>query len=428
MKRTTVVNGNICALSKGELEALKTKLADAYAAFCSRGLKLDMSRGKPSPDQLDVCNPILTEPFPFVAENGLDGRNYGALDGLPETKRYFGGLLGIDPARIVVGGNASLNLMYDMMMRLYVFGVGGHAPWRTFDKIKFLCPAPGYDRHFAITQELGFEMIPVRMTNSGPDMDEVERLVADPNVKGIWCVPLYSNPQGVCYDDDTVKRLGRMKCAAPDFKIFWDNAYGVHHLYGETPLYDIFKACEEGGNPERAYYFFSTSKITFPGGGVSIFATGYGEHAEILKHLGIQIISYDKLNQLRTIRFLKDKPTTMRHMEKMAALLRPKFNIVLDTLERELAGTGLAEWTRPRGGYFVAVDVLPGCAKRVVELAAQAGVKLTAAGATWPLHHDPADSNLRLAPTYPAVDELAQAMELFCLAVKLAAVERLLIV
>ena len=421
-----VMNVDICGLSRSGLEALKRELDAAYADFCARGLKLDMSRGKPAPDQLDACGAILTEPFPFKAEDGSDARNYGVLEGLPEAKRYFGEVLGIDPARIVVGGNASLTLMYDMMMRLYVFGVGGHAPWRTFKNVKFLCPSPGYDRHFAITEELGFEMIPVAMTPTGPDMDEVERLVADPEVKGIWCVPLYSNPQGICYDDETVKRLGRMKCAAPDFKIFWDNAYGIHHLYGETPLYDIFAACEAGGNPERAYYFFSTSKITFPGGGVSIFATGYGEHAEIVKHLGIQTISYDKLNQLRTIHFLKDKATTMRHMEKMAEFLRPKFDTVLDTLERELAGTGLATWTKPRGGYFVAVDVYPGCAKRVVELAAKAGVKLTGAGATYPLHRDPADRNLRIAPSYPSVAELAPAMELFCLAVKLAAVEKLL--
>ena len=421
------MNVRICDLSRRELEALKTELDSTYADFRARGLKLDMSRGKPAPDQLDACSGILTSPFgSFKAEDGSDARNYGVLEGLPEAKRYFGELLGIDPARIVVCGNASLNLMYDMLMRLYVFGVGGHAPWRTFDKVKFLCPCPGYDRHFAITEELGFEMIPVRLTDTGPDMDEVERFVADPCVKGIWCVPLYSNPQGICYSDDTVKRLGSMKCAAPDFKIFWDNAYGVHHLYEETPLYDIFKACEDGGNPERAYYFFSTSKITFPGGGVSIFATGYGEHAEIVRHLGIQTISYDKLNQLRTIRFLKDKATTKKHMEKMASFLRPKFDTVLDTLDRELAGTGLATWTKPRGGYFVAVDVLPGCAKRVVELAANAGVKLTGAGATYPLHHDPADSNLRIAPTYPSVAELAQAMELFCLSVKLAAVEKLL--
>ena len=420
------MNVDICGLSRGELAALKAELDSAYAAFRARGLKLDMSRGKPAPDQLDACGGILTEPFPFKAEDGTDGRNYGVLEGLPEAKRYFGEVLGIDPARIIVGGNASLNLMYDMLMRLYVFGVGGHAPWRSFDKVKFLCPSPGYDRHFAITEELGFEMIPVRMTEDGPDMDEVERLVADPEVKGIWCVPLYSNPQGICYSDETVKRLGKMKCAAPDFKIFWDNAYGIHHLYGETPLYDIFAACEAGGNPERAYYFFSTSKITFPGGGVSIFATGYGEHAEIVKHLGIQTISYDKLNQLRTVHFLKDKATTKAHMEKMAEFLRPKFDTVLATLERELAGTGLATWTKPRGGYFVAVDVLPGCAKRVVELAANAGVKLTGAGATYPLHRDPADRNLRLAPTYPSIAELAPAMELFCLAVKLAAVEKLL--
>ena len=421
-----VMNGDICGLARNELETLKSQLDAAYAEFCARGLKLDMSRGKPAPDQLDACGAILTEPFPFKAEDGADGRNYGVLEGLPEAKRYFGELLGIDPARIVVGGNASLNLMYDMMMRLYVFGVGGHAPWRTLKNVKFLCPSPGYDRHFAITEELGFEMIPVAMTPTGPDMDEVERLVADPEVKGIWCVPLYSNPQGICCSEETVKRLGKMKCAAPDFKIFWDNAYGIHHLYGETPLYDIFAACEAGGNPERAYYFFSTSKITFPGSGVSIFATGYGEHAEIVKHLGIQTISYDKLNQLRTIHFLKDKATTLKHMEKMASFLRPKFDTVLDTLERELAGTGLATWTKPRGGYFVAVDVYPGCAKRVVELAAKAGVKLTGAGATYPLHRDPADRNLRIAPSYPSVAELAQAMELFCLAVKLAAVEKLL--
>lgn len=420
------MNGDICGLARNELETLKSQLDAAYAEFCARGLKLDMSRGKPAPDQLDACGAILTEPFPFKAEDGADGRNYGVLEGLPEAKRYFGELLGIDPARIVVGGNASLNLMYDMMMRLYVFGVGGHAPWRTLKNVKFLCPSPGYDRHFAITEELGFEMIPVAMTPTGPDMDEVERLVADPEVKGIWCVPLYSNPQGICCSEETVKRLGKMKCAAPDFKIFWDNAYGIHHLYGETPLYDIFAACEAGGNPERAYYFFSTSKITFPGSGVSIFATGYGEHAEIVKHLGIQTISYDKLNQLRTIHFLKDKATTLKHMEKMASFLRPKFDTVLDTLERELAGTGLATWTKPRGGYFVAVDVYPGCAKRVVELAAKAGVKLTGAGATYPLHRDPADRNLRIAPSYPSVAELAQAMELFCLAVKLAAVEKLL--
>ena len=421
------MNMRICDLPKAELEILQKELLAAYGDFKAKKLKLDMSRGKPAPDQLDLCDDVLNAPFgSFKAEDGTDARNYGALEGLPEVKRYFGELLGLDPARIIVGGNASLNLMYDMLMRLYVFGIGGHAPWRTLPKVKFLCPSPGYDRHFAITEALGFEMIPVRMTASGPDMDEVERLVADPCVKGIWCVPLYSNPQGICYSDDTVKRLGAMKCASSDFKIFWDNAYGVHHLYGETALYDIFASCEAGGNPERAYYFFSTSKITFPGGGVSMLATGYGERAEIVKRLGVQTISYDKLNQLRTLRFLRDKATTVRHMEKLAAALRPKFDTVLSTLERELAGTGLCEWEKPRGGYFVAVDVFPGCAKRVVELAAEAGVKLTPAGATYPLHRDPRDSSLRIAPSYPSVAELAQAMELFCLSVKLAAVEKLL--
>ena len=421
------MNKCFAALSREELLRLREELSAAYAEIKSRGLKLDMSRGKPAPDQLDVSSAVLDAPFgPYRAEDGTDARNYGALEGLPEMRRYFGELLGIDPRRIVVGGNASLNLMYDMLMRLYVFGIGGHAPWRTLPKVKFLCPSPGYDRHFAITEDLGFEMIPVRMTPTGPDMDEVEKLVADPAVKGIWCVPLYSNPQGICYSDDTVKRLGKMQCAAPDFKIFWDNAYGVHHLYGETALYDIFRACEDGGFPERAYYFFSTSKITFPGGGVSMFATGYGEHAEIVRHLGIQTISYDKLNQLRTLRFLKDKPTTLAHMEKMAEFLRPKFETVLAALERELGGTGLAEWERPHGGYFIAIDVPDGCAKRVVELAAGAGVKLTPAGSTYPLHRDPRDSNLRIVPSYPSVDELKSAVAVFCLAVKLAAVEKLI--
>ena len=421
------MNKCFAALAREELLRLREEISAAYEGIKSRGLKLDMSRGKPAPDQLDVCSAVLDAPFgPYRAEDGTDARNYGALEGLPEMRRYFGELLGIDPKRIVVGGNASLNLMYDMLMRLYVFGIGGRAPWRTLPEVKFLCPSPGYDRHFAITEALGFEMIPVRMTPTGPDMDEVEKLVADPAVKGIWCVPLYSNPQGICYSDDTVKRLGKMKCAAPDFKIFWDNAYGVHHLYEETPLYDIFRACEDGGNPERAYYFFSTSKITFPGGGVSMFATGYGEHAEIVRHLGIQTISYDKLNQLRTLRFLKDKPTTLAHMRRLAEFMRPKFETVLAALERELDGTGLAEWERPRGGYFIAVDVCPGCAKRVVELAAAAGVKLTPAGSTYPLHRDPRDGNLRIVPSYPSVDELKSAMEVFCLAVKLAALEKLI--
>ncbi len=421
------MNVRICDLPKTELKALQKELLGSYERFREEHLKLDMSRGKPSPDQLDICNELLEGPLgSWRSEDGVDARNYGELEGLSEARRYFGEVLGIDPRRIIVGGNASLNLMYDMMMRLYVFGIGGYAPWRTLPRVKFLCPSPGYDRHFAITEELGFEMIPVRMTATGPDMDEVERLVADPTVKGIWCVPLYSNPQGICYSDETVRRLGAMKCAAPDFKIFWDNAYGVHHLYGETALYDIFSACGEGGNPERAYYFFSTSKITFPGGGVSIIATGYGEHAEIVRRLGIQTISYDKLNQLRTVRFLKDRPSTMAHMRRLAEGLRPKFEKVLSVLERELDGTGLAGWSNPRGGYFISVDVLPGCAREVVRLAAEAGVKLTPAGATYPLRRDPDDSNLRIAPSFPTLPELERAMELFCLSVKLAAVNKLL--
>ena len=412
-------------LSKAELSALKADLNAKYQEYVGRNLALNMARGKPSGKLLDHNMDVLnTLDNPFAAD-GTDARNYGVLDGLPEMREFFGSVLGIDPEQIIVGGNSSLSLMYDSIMRLMMFGTNGNPAWRTLPALKFLCPSPGYDRHFAITQEFGIEMITVPMTADGPDMDVVEELVAsDEAIKGIWCVPLYSNPQGVCYSDETVARLGKMKTAAKDFRIFWDNAYGVHHIYEEVKLADIFEACNAGGNPDRAYYFFSTSKITFPGAGVAMMAASVRERTEILKRMSIQTIGSDKLNQLRTLRVLKDAPTLKKHMAELADILRPKFDIVLNTLERELSG-GFARWIKPRGGYFVSLDTLDGCAVRTLELAKNAGVTMTGAGATFPYKKDPANSNIRIAPTYPSNDELQTAMDLFCVCVKLAAVEKL---
>ncbi len=417
---------NIAEWRQKDLENLKAALEAEYAGYAGRNLALNMARGKPSGTLLDHnANVLETLQNPY-AEDGTDARNYGILEGLPEMRRFFGEVLELDPERIIVGGNSSLTLMYDAIARLMIFGTNGFSAWGKCEKRKFLCPSPGYDRHFAITQEFGFEMITVPMTPDGPDMDVVEKLVAeDENIKGIWCVPLYSNPQGICYSDETVARLGKMKCAAADFKIFWDNAYGVHHLYGETKLADIFTACEAGGNPDRAYYFFSTSKITFPGAGVAMMACSHKERQEILKRMGIQTIGSDKLNQLRTLRVLKDAPTLKKHMAELAEILRPKFDIVLEALNSELAENGFATWNSPKGGYFVSLDTLPGCAKATLELAKNAGVTMTGAGATFPYKKDPADSNIRIAPTYPGDEELRTAMKLFCVCVKLAAVRKL---
>jgi DNA-binding transcriptional MocR family regulator len=335
--------------------------------------------------------------------------------------------LDIPTEKIIIGGNSSLNLMYDTMVRFMLFGTGGNTPWSKLDKVKFLCPSPGYDRHFGICEDLGIEMITIPMTEHGPDMDLVEKLVAeDPTIKGIWCVPLYSNPQGIIYSDETVDRLGSMKTAAPDFRIMWDNAYGVHHIYTENKVKDIFTVCEQAGNPNRVFYFFSTSKITFPGAGVALLAASPENIVEIKKHMGMQTIGHDKLNQLRTVTYLKNPEGVRDHMEKLAAELRPKFDVVLETLDRELAGTGLAKWTKPQGGYFVAIDTLPGCAKETVALAKAAGVTMTGAGATFPYKKDPNDTNIRIAPTYPTYDELKIAIALFCVCVKLAGVNKLL--
>ncbi len=418
---------DITRCSEAELRELKAELDRQYAGYVAQNLKLDMSRGKPSGTQLNLTNGILDKLDNYVTSDGVDARNYGGLEGIPEARRLFSELLGIDYEKIIVGGNSSLNLMYDTMMRLYVFGTGGHRPWRKLPVVKFLCPSPGYDRHFSICEDLGIEMIVVPMTETGPDMDMVEKLVAeDDAIKGIWCVPLYSNPQGICYSDETVDRLARMKTAAPDFRIFWDNAYGVHHIYSVERVKDIFAACEAAGNPDRVIYFFSTSKITFPGAGISMVATSPANREEILKHMTVQTIGHDKLNQLRTVRYLKDAEGVRQHMRRLAQELKPKFDIVLDTLERELGGTGLASWTKPKGGYFVALDTLDGCAKATVAMAKEAGVKLTGAGATFPYKKDPRDRNIRIAPTYPTLDELRAAMELLCVCVKRAGVEKLL--
>lgn len=415
--------------TKYEVEQLmdeKQLLEKKYADYVEENLKLDMSRGKPASTQLDLNNDILDALESYVTEDGTDARNYGVLDGLSEAKKLFSELLHIAPANMIIGGNSSLNLMYDTMTRLFLFGTEGERPWCQLEKVKFLCPSPGYDRHFAICEDLGVEMITVPMHEDGPDMDYIESLVKeDASIKGIWCVPLYSNPQGICYSDEVVERLASMETAAKDFRIFWDNAYGVHHIYEEVKLKDIFEACQVAGNENRVYYFFSTSKITFPGAGVALLASSLSNITEIKKHMSIQTIGHDKLNQLRTVHYFKNAEGIRAHMKKLGDELRPKFEIVLNTLEEELAGTGLLSWTKPKGGYFVAVDTLPGCAKETVRLAKEAGVVLTGAGATFPYQNDPQDRNIRIAPTYPTVEELQKAMALFCVCVKLAGVNHL---
>lgn len=413
--------------SKDELKALKEEIDKRYQEFKDLNLALDMSRGKPAPSQVDHANGMLKEMKNYCTEAGMDVRNYGVLDGIPDIKKLFSDLLDIPADHLIIGGNASLNLMFDAMMRLYVFGTMGEKPWGQLEKVKFLCPAPGYDRHFTICETLGMKMIPITMTSTGPDMDQVEKLAAeDDSIKGIWCVPKFSNPQGICYSDETVDRLASMKTAAKDFKIFWDNAYGVHPVFEDVKVKNILDACEEAGTKNRPYYFFSTSKISFPGAGVSLIAASDENIAEIKKIMNAQTIGYDKINQLRHVQFFKDAQGLRNHMQILADCMKPKFETVLNTLEKELAGSGLISWENPKGGYFVSVDLLPGCAKKVVQLAKEAGVVLTGAGATYPYKSDPKDSNLRIAPTYPTVEELQQAMDLFCVCVKKAGVEKLL--
>lgn len=423
------------SMSPQALEALRAQLAERYAAFQEHRLNLDMTRGKPGPDQLDLANPMLAmvDAESFRADDGSDCRNYGGLDGLPEAKALFADLMGVGTDEVIIGGNASLSLMYDCFMRAMVFGVGdGQKPWSQqvarLGSLKFLCPSPGYDRHFAICEQLGMEMITIEMGPDGPDMDAVERLVAeDSAIKGIWCVPKYSNPGGNVYSDSVIERLATMPTAAEDFCIFWDNAYAYHHLTDETPEQAcMLAACKAAGNPDRVYMFGSTSKISFAGSGVSVMAGSKANMDWTRKHLFFQTIGPDKLNQLRHVRFFKDLAGIEAHMKKHQALLAPKFAAVQTILERELGATGLATWSEPKGGYFVSIDTPDGCARKVVQMAAEAGVKLTGAGATYPYGKDPHDRNIRIAPTLPPVAEIEVAMELVAICIKLAGIDTLL--
>ena len=419
-------------MTKAELQALKKELSAKYREYQGKDLKLDMSRGKPSIDQLDLSMgmlDVLTSDMDLTCEDGTDCRNYGVLDGISEAKELLADMMEVAPDHIIIYGNSSLNVMYDTVSRSMTHGVMGNTPWCKLDKVKFLCPVPGYDRHFAITEYFGIEMINVPMTSTGPDMDMVEELVAsDDSIKGIWCVPKYSNPQGISYSDQTVRRFARLKPAAPDFRIYWDNAYTIHHLYDmdQDHLIEILAECKRAGNPDMVYKFASTSKISFPGSGIAAIAASQNNLVDIKKQLRIQTIGHDKVNQLRHVRFFGDIHGMVEHMRKHADILRPKFEAVLETLDRELEGLGIGTWTTPKGGYFISFDSLDGCAKAIVAKCKKAGLVMTGAGATYPYGKDPHDSNIRIAPSSPPLNDLKQAMELFALCVKLVSVEKLL--
>lgn len=419
-------------LTKEELVQLKTELETKYKEAQAKGLHLDMSRGKPGAEQLDLSMPmldVLNSQSDLKDATGLDCRNYGVLDGLKEAKELLAGMTGVSADNVIVYGNASLNIMYDTVARAMMHGILGHTPWCKLDKVKFQCPVPGYDRHFAITESFGIEMINIPMTVTGPDMDRVEELVNnDPAVKGIWCVPKYSNPQGITYSDETVRRFANLKPAAEDFRIFWDNAYCVHHLYDDRQdeIPEILSECAKAGNPDMVFEFCSTSKISFPGSGISCIATSENNIKDIKKQMTIQTIGHDKLNQLRHVRFFKDIDGIKAHMRKHAVILRPKFEAVLDTLDRELGGLEIGTWVRPNGGYFISFEAMEGCAKAIVAKCKEAGVVMTGAGATYPYHNDPKDSNIRIAPSFPTTEDLAAAADLFVLCVKLVSVEKLL--
>ena len=419
-------------MSKEELLALKESLNKEYAEAKAKGLALDMSRGKPSAKQLDVSLGLLdtiNSSSDLKALDGTDCRNYGVLDGIPEAKKLMADMMGTTPDHVIVYGNASLNIMYDQISRAYTHGILGNTPWCKLDKVKFLCPVPGYDRHFAITERFGIEMINIPMSESGPDMGMVEEYVSkDASVKGIWCVPKYSNPQGYTYSEETIKRMAALKPAAEDFRIFWDNAYVIHDLYDDNKdeIADIISECEKAGNPDMVFEFASTSKVSFPGSGIAALATSANNIADIKKQLTIQTIGHDKLNQLRHVRFFKDINGLKEHMRKHAEFLRPKFEAVESVLEEELGGLGIGSWTEPKGGYFISFEAMDGCAKAIVAKCKEAGVKLTGAGATFPYGKDPKDSNIRIAPSFPTPEEMKQAADLFVLCVKLVSVEKLL--
>lgn len=411
-------------LDRHELEKIRDDAAVKLASFAADGRKLDLTRGKPGAAQLDLTSGLLgviTDGDDCFSEGGFDCRNYGILDGLPETKRLFSELLGIPEDMIFVAGNSSLNVMYDTVARAMLYGVyGSEKPWCRQGEIKFLCPSPGYDRHFGICESLGIKLIPIDMTPDGPDMDAVKRYVeTDPSVKGIWCVPKFSNPDGITYTDEVVKKFAALEPAAPDFRIFWDNAYAVHELTDETvPLADIFVLARKYGHEDNIFYFASTSKITFPGSGVAIMAASRNNLDQIRPILSHQTIGFDKINQMRHVKYFKNAEGIMRHMKRHAAVMRPKFEIVNNIMTEELRGKGIADWTMPKGGYFISLYVCDGCAKAVYDEAAKAGVALTKAGATFPYGLDPRDRNLRIAPTYPSEEELECAVRILCEAVK----------
>ena len=418
-------------MTKDELSAEIESLRSEYRKYQGMELKLDMSRGKPCLDQLDLSMGMmdaLNSRADLSCADGTDCRNYGLLEGIQEARELLGDMMENNPKNILIYGNSSLNVMYDQISRSFTHGVMGNTPWCKLDKVKWLCPVPGYDRHFSITEYFGIEMLPVPMTPAGPDMGIVEKMVAeDKAIKGIWCVPKYSNPQGYSYSDETVRRFARLKPAAKDFRIYWDNAYGIHHLYDDHQDYliEILAECKRAGNPDLVYKFSSTSKITFPGSGLAAIATSANNLEDIKTQLRNQTIGHDKVNQLRHVRFFKDIHGMTEHMRKHADILRPKFESVENIFEENLGGLGIAEWTKPNGGYFISFDGMKGSAKLIVDRAMKAGVKLTPAGSTWPYHNDPEDKNIRIAPTYPTLEDLSTAARLFTVCVRLVSAELL---
>ena len=419
-------------MTKEELLQEQAALEAEYAKIKEMGLDLDMSRGKPGTDQLDLAMPmldVLNSKSVLKSENGLELRNYGGLDGIPEAKKLIAEMVGTKPENVIVYGNSSLNIMYDQIARAELFGLCGNTPWSKLDRVKFLCPVPGYDRHFAITEEFGIEMINIPMTADGPDMDMVEQYVNnDEAVKGIWCVPKYSNPQGVVYSEETVKRFAALKPAAADFRIFWDNAYAVHHLYddNQAQIPDIISLCEENGNPDMVFQFCSTSKVSFPGAGIAGISASQANIEDIKKRLTIQTIGHDKTNQLRHVLYFKNLDGIKAHMSKQAALIRPKFDMLDELLTEEIASRGIGSWIKPLGGYFISFEALPGCAKEIVAKCKEAGVVMTGAGSPFPYKKDPQDSVIRIAPTFPSLEELTKAAQVFVVVTRLVSVNKIL--
>jgi len=421
---------NLSEMNKEQLISFKNDTEALYNDFKAQGLCLNMARGNPCKEQLELSVGMLDvfNDGNFVSENGIDVRNYGMLDGIPEAKEFFSEMIGVHDDEIIIFGNSSLNSMYWTVQIAFNKGILGSEPWSKLDKVKFLCPVPGYDRHFKVTEFFGVEMINIPMTATGPDMDMIEKLVSeDDSIKGIWCVPQYSNPDGICYSDETVRRFANLRPKAKDFRIFWDNAYCIHHLTDDPkPILNILDEAKKVGNENIVYIYGSTSKVTFPGAGVAVMGASKQNVEELKKYLGISIISYDKMNQLRHVKFFGTFANMQEHMKKHKDIIAPKFELVCKTLEKEIAPLGIGEWTEPKGGYFVSFNALNGCAKRIVKLCSEAGVTLTGAGATFPYGVDPDDKNIRIAPTYPSIEDLGKAMELFVISVKLASAEKLL--